>query len=101
MERIAITARLAPGAEEGAKQLIEAGPPFDPAIAGLAKHSVFVGNDMVVFVFEGVGITQRLSEMINDPVLSAAFGAWAPVLADQPKLAHEAFHWQAKEESTT
>lgn len=100
MERVAITARLAPGAEEGAKRLIEAGPPFDPAIAGLVEHSVFVGNDMVVFVFEGVGITQRLSELINDPVLSASFGAWAPVLAGQPKLAHEAFHWQTKEEST-
>ena len=100
MERIAITARLEHGAEERAKQLIGAGPPFDPANAGLVEHSVFVGNGMVVFVFEGAGITERLSELINDRVLSASFGAWGSVLAEQPKLAHEAFHWETKEEST-
>jgi hypothetical protein len=48
-----------------------------------------------VFVFEGERLAPRLSGLINDPVRAAALGAWAPLLADRPRLAHEAYHWAA------
>ena len=95
MERIAITARLRPGSEERARELLKAGPPFDPARVGFTRHSVFLGSDLVVFVFEGERLAPRLSGLINDPVRAAALGAWAPLLADRPRLAHEAYHWAA------
>jgi hypothetical protein len=97
MERIAITARLRPGSDERARKLLNAGPPFDPARVGFTRHSVFLGNDLVVFVFEGERLAPRLSGLINDPVRAAAFGAWAPLLADRPRLAHEAYHWAASD----
>ena len=56
MERVVITARLNEGSEERARELIAAGPPFDPSQAGLTHHGVYLGNDVVVFVFEGEGV---------------------------------------------
>lgn len=99
MERVAITARLKEGSEARARELVAAGPPFDPGRAGLTQHGVFVGHDVVVFVFEGEGVAQRLSQLLNDRLNSASFSAWAPLLAEQPRLAHEAYHWNPKEDT--
>jgi nucleotide-binding universal stress UspA family protein len=99
MERVAITARLKEGSEACVSQLIAAGPPFDPAGAGLAQHDVYVGHDLVVFVFEGDGVAGQLSRLLNDRVNSASFNAWAPHLAEPPRLAHEAYHWDPKEDT--
>ncbi len=97
MERVAVTGRLRSGCGERARALVEAGPPFDPARGGLTRHSVFLGNDLVVFVFEGERLGSRLSALINDPARAGAFAAWAPLLAERPRLAHETYHWDCKE----
>ena len=76
MDRIAVIARLEPGSEERTKELLDAGPPFDLAASGIVDHAVYVGNDLIVFVFEGVDVESRLTALVNDPVLSASFGAW-------------------------
>jgi nucleotide-binding universal stress UspA family protein len=99
MERVAITAQLKEGSEAGARDLIAAGPPFDPGRAGLTQHGVFVRHDLVVFVFEGEDVVQKLSLLLNDRLNSASLGAWAPLLAEQPRLAHEAYHWDPKEDT--
>jgi len=99
MERVAITARLKEGSDKRARQLVAAGPPFDPHRVGLTQHGVFVGKDIVVFVFEGEGVAARLSQLLNDRLNAAAFSAWAPLLAEQPRLAHEAYHWDPKEDT--
>lgn len=97
MQRVAVTAHLRDGAEAEARELIDAGPPFDLGDAGFEQHSVFVGSDLVVFVFEGDDIERRLTELVNDPVRAAGFGAWAPVLAESPRVAHETYFWSRKE----
>jgi len=99
MDRIAVIGRLVPGTEERARELLDAGPPFDPGTIGLAEHSVYVGNGIVVFVFEGADVVKHLSGLVNDPVQSASFGAWAPILAEAPWLAHEDYHWSSHEGS--
>jgi nucleotide-binding universal stress UspA family protein len=99
MERVVITARLKEGSEERARELIAAGPPFDPSQAGLTQHGVYLGTDVAVFVFEGDGVAGRLSQLVNDRLNSASFSAWAPLLAEQPRLAHEAYHWDPKEDT--
>ena len=53
MQRIAIVARLKPGAEERAAELIEGGPPFDARARGFERHAVYLSADEIVFVFEG------------------------------------------------
>ena len=94
MERLAVMARLRPGTAEDAARLIGAGPPFDPAEAGFERHAVFLGNDYVVFVFEGEDAGRRVAELLNDPVPAAAFSSWAPYLEGTPTLAHEAYTWE-------
>jgi nucleotide-binding universal stress UspA family protein len=99
MERIAITARLTEGSEERVRELVAAGPPFDPGRVGLTQHGVYVGRETVDFVFEGDDVAGRLSQLLNDRLNSASFSAWAPLLAEQPRLAHEAYHWNPKEDT--
>lgn len=99
MERVAITAQLKEGSEARARELVAAGPPFDPGRAGLAQHGVYVGHNVVVFVFEGEDVAQRLSHLLNDRLNSASFSAWASLLAEQPRLAHEVYHWDPKEDT--
>jgi nucleotide-binding universal stress UspA family protein len=99
MQRVVITAQLNEGSDARARELVAAGPPFDAHQVGLSRHGVFVGSDIVVFVFEGHDVERRLSQLVNDRLNSAAFSAWAPLLAEQPKIAHEAYHWDPKEDT--
>jgi len=64
-------------------------------LAGFRRHSVFLAEEAVVFLFEGQGIEGLVRDLVNDPTISAAFGAWAPLLQGTPVLAREEFHWQA------
>lgn len=100
MERIAVTARLRQGFEARARELLAEGPPFDARELGLRKHDVYLGPDLVVFVFEGGGVEETLSEIVNDPITSGSFSAWAPLLAEQPRLALDSYHWDMEEEKT-
>jgi hypothetical protein len=93
MERIVVVARLKPGSQEQAKELLEGGPPYDLAAAGFQHHAVYLSDDEVVFVFEGAAIDQSVRDLVNDPVRSATFSVWGPLLADGPRIALERFSW--------
>lgn len=76
MERIVVTAKLPPGAEESARLLTSAGPPFDPARIGLTRHDVVGGGGLVVFAFEGDDVQRRLSALLNDSLRAGALAVW-------------------------
>lgn len=95
MERLIVTLRLREGTQEQARELIAAGPPFDPADLGLARHTVSLGDDLVIFAFEGEDIELRVASLINDRVSSASFGAWMLLFAPSPALAQEVYYWEA------
>lgn len=99
MNRAAITLKLRPGAEERARELLAAGPPFDPGRAGLTRHTVFARDDAVVFVFEGEDLRRTLPRQLNEPLRSGAFAAWGGLLAERPRLAHAVYHWDEKEDT--
>jgi nucleotide-binding universal stress UspA family protein len=99
MDRVAITVRLKEGSEARARELVAEGPPFDPSRVSLVQHGVFIGQNIVVFVFEGDGLAERLSQLLNDRLNAASFSSWAPLLAEQPRLAHAAYHWDSREDS--
>jgi hypothetical protein len=96
VERLVVTLKLRKGTRERATKLIVAGPPFDPAQLGLARHAVYLGDDLAIFVFEGEDVEQRVRGLVNDPVASASFASWMPLLASRPALAHEVFHWEVE-----
>jgi len=84
MQRYAVVATLRPGTEEEAARLIELGPPFDPDSIGLAQHTVFLA-------FEG-GEPRTLLASLAGPEQSA-LGAWEPLLAGTPRIAHQVYSW--------
>ncbi len=96
VERLVVTLKLRKGAQKRAAALIDAGPPFDPAELGLVRHAVYLGDALVIFTFEGEDVEQRVRAVINDPVPSASFARWVPLLAGRPALAHEAYYWEAE-----
>ena len=95
MERLVVTLKLRKGTQERAAKLIAAGPPFDPADIGLARHAVYLGDDLAIFAFEGEAVAERVRVLVNDPVRSASFATWVPLLAGRPALAHEVYYWEA------
>jgi len=99
MERLVVTLKLRKGTQEPAAELIAAGPPFDPGNLGLARHAVYLGDNLAIFAFEGEDVEERVRGVINDPIRSASFTAWVPLLAGRPALAHEVYYWEADDES--
>jgi hypothetical protein len=92
MQHIAVIAKLRPGTAEQAAELIEAGPPFDPAKHEVERHSVFLAQDTVVFVFEG-GHVNSLLAALGGAEEQAALGAWEPLLEGTPLIAQQAYGW--------
>jgi hypothetical protein len=92
---VAVVATLLPGSRERAAEIIAKGAPYGLRLAGFRRHSVLLAEETLVFVFEGQGIEGLVRNLVNDPSVSAAFGAWAPLLQGTPVLAREEFYWQA------
>jgi hypothetical protein len=69
------------------RRLIAQGPPFDPAAHGLRRHDVFLGEQTVVFVFEGPQVRSTLRRTLSDPGLWRAGIAWRDCIAGQPQIA--------------
>ena len=94
-ERVAIVATLNPGSRERAGAILWEGAPYGIDRAGFRRHSVFLAEETVVFLFEGPGIEGLVRDLINDPARSGGFGVWAPLLDGTPALAREEFYWEA------
>jgi hypothetical protein len=94
-ERVAIVAQLAQDSHEQARRILEEGAQYDLAEAGFERHSIFLTEQTVVFVFEGKAVGEAIRELLNDPTMSGLFSAWGPLLQGTPRLAHEEFYWEA------
>jgi hypothetical protein len=94
-ERVAVIAKLRPGSHERASEIVAEGARYELGETGFRRHSVFLGEETVVFVFEGLGIEGLVRDLVNDPARSAAFSIWGPLLEGTPELAQEQFHWEA------
>ena len=94
-ERVAVVGKLQPDSRRRATEILAEGAPYELGETGFRRHSVFLGAETVVFVFEGSGIEGLVRDLVNDPARSAAFSIWGPVLEGTPELAREEFHWEA------
>ena len=94
-DRLAVIARLRPGSRERAIEIVAKGAPYELGEAGFRRHSVFLAEEDVIFLFEGSGIEELVRGLVDDPARSAAFSAWGPLLDGTPALAREEFYWEA------
>jgi hypothetical protein len=98
VQRVVVVAKLKPGSESAAADIVGSGPPYDPGEIGLARHGVYLGGSEVVFVFEGPDVERHLRDLLNDPVAAPAFAIWAPLLEGTPSIAHQLFYWESTPE---
>jgi len=97
MQQLALVARLRAGAEPAAAELLAAGPPFDPAEQGFARHAVYLSAGEVVFVFEGHEVEWIVDGMVDDPFrwrVTEALDAWRPLVEGQPRIARAMYVWE-------
>jgi hypothetical protein len=97
---VALIARLKPGCEEQAAQLVAGGPPFDPGERGLARHAVYLSAGEVVFIFEGDEVEWIVEEMVQEPgggSVAAALEAWRELVDGPPRIARAAYAWTSPE----
>jgi hypothetical protein len=93
MERFTMVARLVPGGEERARELLNgAAPDLEP---GLRTVSIFLTSTEVVFLCEGEDVERALREFFDDPVRSTTFSSWLPLFDGPVKAGHEAARWEA------
>ena len=93
MHRLMIIARLREGAHEDAETLMVEGPPFDPEELGFYRHAAYLTTTEVVFFFEAPEVEWIVNDVLDDPVVAAAFGPWEKLIEGTPRLAHERFYW--------
>jgi hypothetical protein len=99
MERVAIVARLRPGAEERAEKLLAAGPRFDLSASGIERNSVFLSAGEVIFIFEGHEVEWIVDDLIDGPShyeLQRALDDWRSLVEGPPRIAREQFAWDSE-----
>jgi hypothetical protein len=94
VSRLVVVAPLRPGGAERARELLDAGPPFDLEGSPFEAHEVFVTPNEVVFVFDGGESSKALKLAAEDPAVWRAAKAWAECLEGRPRIAREAFSWK-------
>ena len=94
-ERVAVVARLQAGLARAGAGDHRRGRALRSRSVGFRRHSVFLAETAVIFVFEGSGIEELVRALVDDPTRSAAFSVWGPLLEGTPALAREEFYWEA------
>jgi hypothetical protein len=98
--RVAIVLPIEVGSHGAVRELLAAGPPFDPRdIPGLERHEVFLSADEVVFTFDAELGDRALDALVAAPELWSAAVAWREHIAGPPRLAESAFSWLRGAES--
>ena len=82
VERYVLTARLKPGEAAEAERTIAAGPPFDPAEAGLTGHSAYLTSDSVYLVFEGPVAHVKALQLAREHMVDVSY--WQRIVSDLP-----------------
>lgn len=82
VERYVIAARLKPGGATVAEQTLLAGPPFDPAEAGLSAHAAYLSNDSVYLVFEGEAAHVKALHLAREHFVNVS--RWQSIVSDLP-----------------
>jgi hypothetical protein len=90
--RIAFTARIRSGERAKLEQTFRDGPPFDPEKAGFDHHAVFLGDDDVMFLFEGDDPLPAVRKLAAEPGLLRQVMQMAGAV-QAPHLMREIFTW--------
>ena len=85
VERYVVAARLKAGRTAEAERELAAGPPFEPAQAGLSGHAAYLTDDHVYLVFEGHAPRSAALKLARDHLIEV--GRWQSVIDGFPAQA--------------
>jgi hypothetical protein len=92
-ERVAVVVTLGEGKRDDAEQMLVKGPPFDPELAGLERHEVFLSDGEAIFLFEAVS-EFSLQKLLTDARVWIAAAGWHDIAAGPPRLAKAFYAWE-------
>jgi hypothetical protein len=91
-ERVAVVVPIRKSKLDKVRDLLEAGPPFDPERVGLGRHQVFLTDHEAIFLFESApGFI--LSRLLTDRAVWSSAAAWRDCVAGAPRVANPFFSW--------
>jgi hypothetical protein len=90
---VAVVIPIKGGTAAAARQIVDAGPPFDLERSALERHHVFVSEREVVFFFEGDDASAAVDALSRSPRVLSSAVRWRGILAGRPRLAEEQFGW--------
>jgi hypothetical protein len=76
-----------------ARELIEAGPPFEISDLPIDRHQVFLTEREAIFVFEGKDVSRTLETLARRPQVWTSAAAWKDCIAGRPRVAELAYAW--------
>ena len=98
MQRFVVTAALKRATARRVAEILREGPPFDLAETSLERHAVFLGDDELVFLFDGPGAVEEAKRLFTRPRVLHRVRRIGPYLAGKPRMPHEAFSWERPHE---
>jgi hypothetical protein len=99
-ETVAVEIPTRRGQRTRVRELVQMGPPFDPAaVEGLRSHDVYLGRDRVIFIFRGVQVRNALDQVMHQPSTWRAAADWKQVVAGRPHVLEEGYSWRREEGS--
>lgn len=98
MERVVLVAALKAGAQDRARELLEASAAGeDPPESVTDRQGVFLSDRDVIFFFEGREAGEAVRELMNDPVRSTMLAPWYPLFDGPLHAAREAYFLERSE----
>lgn len=93
-ERVAVVVPIRKSKLDKVRQLLEAGPPFEPQRVGLGRHQVFLTDHEAIFLFESAA-GFSLSKLLTDRGVWSSAASWRDCVAGAPRVAKPFYSWAA------
>jgi hypothetical protein len=94
LARLIVVLQLKPGSAARARELAEAGPPFDLGRARLSRHQVFITEHEAIFLFEGPNARAIVERLVRNPRVLREAVRWRECIDGRPRIAEEVYEWR-------
>jgi hypothetical protein len=94
VSRFVVTAQLREGSGPEVAELLRDGPPFDIEETTLLRHEVFLGENEVVFLFEGPHAEAEARRLMLDARALSRVRHLGAHIEGRPRMPTEVFRWE-------
>jgi hypothetical protein len=92
---VAVEVPIRRGHRDRVRELVRAGPPFDPvAVPELESHDVYVARGHVIFIFRGENVRDAVEKLMHTPSVWLAAADWRRSIAGRPYMLEDGYAWR-------